>query len=119
MTVRSDDPYTASLFDDASVGRPGEMGCAIEIAATMGEALDRAKRDRGLSREEVASRMAWHLGEKFGVSTLNGYCASSHEDREPSLRRAMAFDAALGADVLLGLYARKRALESAFKKGGL
>lgn len=147
--MRRDDPYTANLFDEPA-GRPGEMGCAIEIAATMGEALDRAKRERGLSREEVASRMAWHLGEKFGVATLNGYCASSHEDREPSLRRAMAFDAALGADVLLGLYARKRgermvlsshdaallewarlhqqekaiserkrALESAFNKGGL
>lgn len=44
----------------------------------------------------------------MGVATLNGYCAHSHEDREPTLRRAMAFDAAIGEDVLLGLYTRKR-----------
>jgi hypothetical protein len=39
---------------------------------------------------------------------LNGYTAASHPQHEISLRRAMCFDAALGEDCLLGLYARKR-----------
>jgi hypothetical protein len=38
---------------------------------------------------------------------LNAYSAQSHE-HEISLRRAMAFDAALGEDVLLNLYTAKR-----------
>lgn len=105
--MRAHDPYTESLFPEIAEPRAGELGCAIEIAATMNEALERARIRRNISREDVASRMAYHLGEKFGVTTLNGYCASSHEDREPTLRRAMAFDAALGEDVLLNMYARK------------
>ncbi|MCK2095668.1 hypothetical protein [Thauera aromatica] len=101
------DLHSASLFDEP-LSAPGALGCAIEIAATMTEALERARHFKGLTREHVTERMAYHLGEKLSVATLNGYCAHSHEDREPSLRRAMAFDAALGDDVLLNLYARKR-----------
>ena len=101
------DALTAPLFEEPA-SAPGALGCAIEIAATMAEALDRARHFKGLTREHVAERMSYHLGERMGVATLNGYCAHSHEDREPTLRRAMAFDAALGEDVLLGLYTRKR-----------
>lgn len=100
------DPRSFDLFADLPE-RPGALGCRVEIAATMAEALERA-RGRGLSRAQVAERMAFHLGEKFNEVSLNGYCAPAHADREPSLRRAMAFDAALGEDVLLGLFARKR-----------
>ena len=39
--------------------------------------------------------------------SLNGYTSQAHGEREISLRRAMAFDAALGEDILLGLYAEK------------
>lgn len=94
------------LFADAPE-RPGSLGCAIEIAATMAEALEQARK-RGLSRDDVAERMSFHLGEKISEATINGYTAQSHKDREITLQRAMAFDAALGQDVLLGLYARKR-----------
>lgn len=99
------------LFADAPE-RPGGMGCRVEIAATMVEAL-RIAATHGLSRDDVAERMAFHLGDKFNPATLNGYTAPSHTDkaeqpRDISLMRAMAFDAALGEDVLLGLYARKR-----------
>lgn len=94
------------LFADATE-RAGTLACGIEIVATLNEALEQA-RAQGLSRETVAERMGYHLGEKFGVATLEGYAAESHKDRQISLVRAMAFDAALGADVLLGLYARKR-----------
>ena len=102
---------TFDLFADAPQ-RPGEMGCRVEIAATMAEAL-RIAATQGLTREAVAERMAFHLGDKFNPATLNSYTAPSHTEkaeqpRDISLLRAMAFDAALEQDVLLGLYARKR-----------
>lgn len=100
------DPHTPDLFAGAPE-RPGTLGCSIEIAATMAEALEMA-RQQGVTRGEVAVRMAYHLGEKLSEATLNGYCAQSHDDREITLKRAMAFDAALGSDVLLSLYTRKR-----------
>lgn len=100
------DRLSLDLFT-ADDERPGGLACSIEIAATMAEALEKAKQ-RGLSRADVVQRMGYHLGERISESTLNGYTAHSHSDREPSLRRAMAFDAAIGEDVLLGLYARKR-----------
>jgi len=105
MKNRSD-PYSLDLFTQAD-DRAGTLACGIEIVATINEALDRAKA-HGVTRETVAERMGYHLGEKFGVATLEGYAAISHADRKITLERAMAFDAALGADVLLGLYARKR-----------
>jgi hypothetical protein len=103
--------HNLELFADTPE-RPGGLGCRVEIAATMAEAL-KAAAGRGLTREAVVERMAFHLGEKFNPATLNGYTAMSHTDkanqpRDISLVRAMAFDAALGADVLLGLFARKR-----------
>lgn len=73
--------------------------------------------ERGISREEIASRMSAYLGEKIGVATLNGYSSQSHtaqaaESGEPardiSLMRAMAFDAAVEEDVLIGMFAEKR-----------
>ena len=89
------DGLTADLFDalpGAAGGLdgllPGRMGCAVEIAAVMAQAND-------------------VLGERLSEATLNGYTSQAHAEREISLRRAMAFDAALGADVLLGLYAQK------------
>lgn len=100
------DRATIDLFADAPE-RPGSLGCGIEIAATMKAAIEQA-RERGLSRADIAERMSFHLGEKLSEATLNGYTAQSHDEREPSLRRAMAFDAALGMDVLLSLYAHKR-----------
>jgi len=105
------DLLTGSLFA-AEPERPGALGCRVEIAATMADALKRA-RERGLSREQVATRMAYHLGEKFNPDTLNGYTAPSHTERaesprDISLMRAMAFDAALDEDALLSLYAGKR-----------
>lgn len=108
---RPRDSLTGSLFD-ADSERPGALGCRVEIAATMADALRRA-RERGVTREQVAARMAYHLGEKFNPDTLNGYTAPSRTERaeaprDISLLRAMAFDAALGEDALLGLYALKR-----------
>lgn len=104
--MKQADPYSRDLFTDTPE-RAGTLACGIEIVATLNEALEQA-RVHGLTREMVAERMSYHLGEKFGVATLEGYAAESHKDRQISLVRAMAFDAALGADVLLGLYARKR-----------
>lgn len=99
------------LFADAPE-RPGALGCRVEIAATMADAL-KAATARGLDRDAVAERMGFHLGDKFNPATLNGYTAPSHTEkaeqpRDISLMRAMAFDAALGQDVLLSLFARKR-----------
>ena len=101
------DIYSRDLFADQPGERAGTLSCGIEIVSTINEALDRAKA-HGTTRETVAERMGYHLGEKLSVATLNGYAAQSHNEREISLVRAMAFDAALSADVLLGLYARKR-----------
>lgn len=100
------DPYSLNLFSNAH-DRAGALACGIEIVATINEALDMAKA-HGKTREDVAERMSYHLGEKISVATLNGYAAQSHHDREIPLVRAMAFDAAMGQDALLGLYARKR-----------
>lgn len=104
-------PMTFDLFADAPE-RPGALGCRVEIAATMADAL-KAATARGLDRDAVAERMGFHLGDKFNPATLNGYTAPSHTEkaeqpRDISFMRAMAFDAALGQDVLLGLFARKR-----------
>jgi hypothetical protein len=103
--------HSLDLFADAPE-RPGGLGCRVEIAATMADALKVAAA-HGLDRDAVAERMAFHLGDKFNPATLNGYTAPSHTEkaeqpRDISLLRAMAFDAALNKDVLLGLYARKR-----------
>lgn len=82
----------------------------------MAEALANAAK-AGMTREAVAERMSFHAGEQISVATLNGFTAQSHtglaeekgqRPRDISLLRAMAFDAALQADVLLSLYASKR-----------
>jgi len=99
------DHLSMDLFVDAPE-RPGRLGCAVEIAATMAQAIERA-RTRGLDRSDIVARMGHHLGERLSEATLNGYTSQAHGEREISLRRAMAFDAALGEDVLLGLYAEK------------
>lgn len=99
------DRLTPDLFAETA-DRPGALGCGIEIAATISDALERA-RGRGLERCQVADMMSYHLGERLSVNMLNNYAAQSHE-HEISLRRAMAFDAALGEDVLLRIYTAKR-----------
>lgn len=73
----------------------------------MARALERAHA-QNLTRADVVKRMSFHLGEPLSEATLNGYTSQAHDNREVSLRRAMAFDAALGEDVLLGLFAQKR-----------
>jgi hypothetical protein len=100
------DQRSLDLFAD-SPERPGSLGCAIEIAATMADAIERV-RSKGMTRAAIVDRMAFHLGEKVSEATLNGYTSQGHADREISLKRAMAFDAAIGEDVLLALFARKR-----------
>jgi transcriptional regulator with XRE-family HTH domain len=101
------DTLTPDLFNQTPE-RPGTLGCAIEIAATIGEALEQARKARGLNREQVAERMSYHLGERLSANMLNNYASQSHEKHEISLRRAIALDAALDQDVLLGLWASKR-----------
>lgn len=101
---------TMDLFRDeqaAPQSGPGSLSCAIEIAATMSAALDRA-RAAGDKREAIAARMSYHLGQTVSEAMLNAYTAPSRDTHEISLRRAMAFDAAIGSDQLLGLYATKR-----------
>ena len=100
------DLRTLDLFAPSAT-QPGALGCHAEITARLSDAMKRAA-ERGISREEIASRMSAFLGEKIGVPTLNGYAAQSHADREIPLARAMAFDAAVEEDVLLGLFAEKR-----------
>ena len=97
---------TLALFPPEEDGA-GSLGCAVEIQATVAAALARAA-ERGVSREQVAERMGLHLGEARSRHVRDGYAAPSHPNHEINLRRAMAFDAALGEDVLLSLYARKR-----------
>lgn len=103
------DLRTPDLFADVAPA-PGSLGCAAEVAAVMREALDRLQAEHGMTREDVALGMSRLLGDKFSAATLNGYCANSHEDREPSFRRAMAFDAICQQPILLGLYVRKLGL---------
>ncbi|BCB26448.1 hypothetical protein SKTS_13340 [Sulfurimicrobium lacus] len=98
------DPFTQDLFTQP---RAGSLACGIEIAATMVEAIDRA-RERGITREMIAASMGYHLGETMSENMLNAYTAQSRDKHEINLRRAMAFDAALQEDVLLNLYAQKR-----------
>jgi hypothetical protein len=109
------DLRTLDLFAPSAT-RPGSLGCIAEIAATMADAMKRAA-ERGISREEIASRMSIYLGEKISAGTLNGYAAPSHTsqaaergvpERHINFERAMAFDAAVEEDVLLGLFAEKR-----------
>jgi len=105
------DTRSGDLFE-AGVERPGAMGCRLEIAATMRQALDSAGK-RGLTRETVAARMVWHLGERLSKDTLDGYVAPSHTEnattpRDIKLIHAMAFDAAVEEDALMGIYSAKR-----------
>lgn len=102
------------LFAPTAI-RPGSMGCRAEIASTLSEAMKRAA-SKGITREEIAARMGVFLGEKISVATLNGYSAQSHTAqaaengapaRDISLMRAMAFDAAVEEDALIGLFADK------------
>lgn len=103
--VRRPESLTGDLFAN-DIERPGAIGCQVEIMACMAMAMERA-RERGLTRERIAERMSYLLGEKISKETLDGYAAPSHRDRELSFKRAMAFDAAIGEDVLLSLYAEK------------
>lgn len=98
----SADRLTLDLFQQPG---PGSLACAVEIAATVAAALDKA-RAAGASRASVAQAMGYLLGERISESTLDAYASPAHE-REISLRRAMAFDAAIGTDVLLALYVRR------------
>lgn len=96
-------PHTADLFADTPAA-PGALGCGVEIAATIADAIERS----GKTREALVASMNWHAGEsKMSVNMLNNYTSVDHP-HEISLRRAMAFDAAVGHDVLLGLYTAKR-----------
>lgn len=103
--TRHADPFSGDLFANEAE-RPGALGCQVEIEACMAVAMERA-REKGLTRERIAERMSYLLGEKVSKETLDGYVAPAHRDREISLKRAMAFDAAIGEDVLLGLFALK------------
>ena len=100
------DPNTLDMFAD-SPQRPGDLSCAVEIAATIAAALDRA-RGRGMTRADVAQKMSWHLGERLSDNMLNAYSAQSHDKHEISLRRAIALDLVVGEDALLRLYTAKR-----------
>lgn len=109
------DTRTLDLFSQ-NVTRPGSLGCIAEVSATLAGAMARAA-ERGICREEIANRMSMYLGEKISVGTLNGYAAPSHTtqaaergvpERHISFMRAMAFDAAVEEDVLLGLFCQKR-----------
>ena len=102
---RLPDHTSGDLFAN-NLEHPGALGCHVEIAACMAVAMEHA-RERGLTRERIAERMSTLLGEKISKDTLDGYVAPSHHEREIPFKRAMAFDAALGEDVLLGLYAEK------------
>lgn len=105
---------TLDLFSSNQV-RPGSLGCPAEVMATIAGAMKRAAA-RGISREEIASRMSEYLGEKISVATINGFTAPSHTvhagergvpERRISMMQAMAFDAAVEEDALIGLYAGK------------
>lgn len=100
------DIFTRNLFD-AETEKAGSLACGIEIAATMGEALLRVRETKGITRKQVAERMSYLLGEKFTETMLNAYAATSKDAHEPSLRRSIAFDAAVEEDVLIGIHARK------------
>lgn len=100
--------HEPDLFSGHPEEQPGGLGCAVEIAAAITQALESARLKQGVSRETVVQRMSFHLGERLSEATLNSYTSQAQEGREISLRRAMAFDAAIGRDVLLALYARKR-----------
>ena len=100
--------HEPDLFSGLPEARPGGLGCAVEIAAAITQSLESARLKQGVSRETVVQRMGFHLGERLSEATLNSYTSQAQEGREISLRRAMAFDAAIGSDVLLALYARKR-----------
>lgn len=102
------DRHEPDLFSGHQEEQPGGLGCAVEIAAAITQALESARLKQGVSRETVVQRMSFHLGERLSEATLNSYTSQAQEGREISLRRAMAFDAAIGRDVLLALYARKR-----------
>lgn len=103
--IRRPESLTGDLFAN-DIERPGALGCQVEIMACMALAMERA-RERGLTRERIAERMSYLLGEKISKETLDGYAAPSHRDRELSFKRAMAFDAAIGEDVMLSLHAEK------------
>lgn len=103
--IRRPESLTGDLFAN-DIEHPGALGCQVEIMACMAMAMERA-RERGLTRERIAERMSYLLGEKISKETLDGYAAPSHRDRELSFKRAMAFDAAIREDVLLALYAEK------------
>jgi hypothetical protein len=100
------DLFTRSLFD-SDAEKAGSLACGIEIAATMADSLALAQ-ERGTTRDAVADKMSHLLGERITAHVLNAYTATSKDKHEVSLRRAIAFDAALGEDVMLGLFARKR-----------
>lgn len=100
------DLFTRNLFDSESESA-GSLACGIEIASTMAEALARAQ-EKGIRREQVAEKMSFYLGERVSEQMLYAYTATSKDKHEISMRRAMAFDAAINSDVLLGLYAKKR-----------
>lgn len=101
------DHYTHDLFGDKAQPGAGSLGCAIEIASTMSQALEKA-RQGGLKREEVADRMSYFLGERISVATINSFTSIAQDTREVSLRRAIAFDAATEGNALLDLYCAKR-----------
>ena len=99
------DPFSYDLFGDA-LG-PGSLECSVEIASAMAAGIKRAREKRGMTREIIASEMTRYLRETISEGQLDAYTSPARDKHQINLRRAMAFDAALGDPVLLTLYAKK------------
>lgn len=79
---------------------------AARIARAISETLADADR-RGMSREEIASRMSAYLGERVSVNMLNAYASTARTDHSIGLPRTLALLRATGDRRLLEMLAEE------------
>lgn len=80
-----------------------------EVAVLMADAMTQAQK-QGIDRQEIAKRMTAHLGRKVGKALLDAYSSKARVQHIPPLDIAIAFDLAIGKNILSGYMSQQLGL---------
>lgn len=104
------DIYTGDLFavPQPAPATPGGLAYGQELRVLLARSLSQANKDAGLSREDVAARMAGLVGESISRHQIDAWTAESRPAWRFPLEYAAAFEVACGTTGLQELLASKR-----------
>jgi len=87
---------------------PGSLDLASELRGVLSDALNAARVERGIGRDNVAARMSELTGHPISVPMLNSWTAESHRRHRFPLEWAPAFEVAAETHALQQLFAGAR-----------